>query len=76
MKWSIDTIQIGTRRREELGDLEGLAESIRQHELFHPIVVDRTGLLIAGERRLRACQLLGWTEIDVRIYDDLTNEER
>jgi ParB family transcriptional regulator, chromosome partitioning protein len=76
MKWSIDTIHIGTRRREELGDLEGLADSIRQHELIHPIVVDRTGLLIAGERRLRACQQLGWTEIDVRIYDELTDDER
>jgi hypothetical protein len=76
VKWPLDTIQIGTRRREELGHLHSLAESIKRHGLIHPIVVDRTGLLIAGERRLRACQLLGWTEIDVRIYDDLTDEER
>lgn len=72
----IDKIQIGPRRREELGDLEALAASIQQHGLIHPIVVDQDGTLVAGERRLKACQLLGWAEIDVRFYEDLTEEER
>jgi hypothetical protein len=73
---AIDEIQIGPRRREELGGLEALAASIQQHGLIHPIVIDQDGTLVAGERRLKACQLLGWGEIDVRVYEELTQEER
>jgi ParB/RepB/Spo0J family partition protein len=75
-RMAIDEIQIGPRRREELGGLEALAASIQQHGLIHPIVIDQDGTLVAGERRLKACQLLGWVEIDVRVNEDLTEEER
>ena len=37
--------------------------------LLHPVVVRPDGLLIAGERRLRAAQLLGWSEIPVSVVD-------
>ena len=50
--------------REEA--LKELAESIRQHGILQPLSVRRTGdsdELIAGERRLRAGQLAGLTEI-------------
>ena len=43
-----------------------LAESIRRHGILQPLSVRRVGLnyeLIAGERRLRAAQLAGLTEI-------------
>ena len=46
--------------------LEELAESIRQHGILQPLSVRRVGIsyeLIAGERRLRAAQLAGLTEI-------------
>src|ERR1700756_1265583 len=48
--------------------LEELKASIRQAGLLQPVVVrpvpDGTGYeLIAGERRLRACQSLGWERI-------------
>ena len=50
--------------REEA--LEELAESIRQHGILQPLSVRRVGTtyeLIAGERRLRAAQRAGLTEI-------------
>lgn len=46
--------------------LNDLAESIRQHGILQPLSVRRVGTtyeLIAGERRLRAGQLAGLTEI-------------
>ena len=46
--------------------LEELAESIRQHGILQPLSVRRVGTsyeLIAGERRLRAAQMAGLTEI-------------
>ncbi len=46
--------------------LQELAQSIRQHGILQPLSVRRVGTgyqLIAGERRLRAAQLAGLTEI-------------
>ena len=56
--------------REEA--LEELAESIRQHGILQPLSVRRVGItyeLIAGERRLRAGQLAGLTEIPCIIMN-------
>lgn len=72
----IEQIIISQRRREDLGDLAGLAESIKKYGLIHPIVIDESNVLVAGERRLRACQILGWKEIDVRPFGELTEVER
>ena len=59
--------------REEA--LQDLAESIRQHGILQPLSVRRIGAgyeLIAGERRLRAAQIAGLTEIPciVMTMDD------
>lgn len=46
--------------------LQDLAESIRRHGILQPLSVRRVGAfyeLIAGERRLRAAQIAGLTEI-------------
>lgn len=72
----IAAIRIGKRRRQDLGDIPGLARSIDTHGLLHPVIVAADDELISGERRLRACELLGWTSIDVRRWPDLTPEER
>jgi N6-adenosine-specific RNA methylase IME4 len=65
----IGGITVGQRFRRDLGDIAGLAKSIAEIGLLHPIVVTPDGRLIAGDRRLRAAKLLGWTEIPVRIVD-------
>jgi len=50
-----------------------LAQSIAQYGLIQPITVRRIREgcyeLIAGERRLRACTLLGWTSVSAIVAD-------
>jgi ParB-like chromosome segregation protein Spo0J len=63
----VDKIRIGKRHRLDLGDIAGLAESIEDVGLLHPITVDQHGHLLAGARRLAAYKWLGRTEIPVNI---------
>lgn len=52
--------------------LQELAESIGANGLLQPISVRKNGdgyIIIAGERRWRACNLLGWDEMDVIVID-------
>jgi N6-adenosine-specific RNA methylase IME4/ParB-like chromosome segregation protein Spo0J len=65
----IADIKIGQRHRRDFGDLAGLARNIEEDGLLHPVVVKPDGELIAGERRIKACQLLGWTKIPVTVVD-------
>jgi ParB family transcriptional regulator, chromosome partitioning protein len=63
------------RHRFDERTLAELAESIRQHGIIQPVVVRAVGSryeLIAGERRFRAAQKLGMTEIPaiVRPYSE------
>lgn len=69
-----------TQPRKEFDEeaLNQLAESIKQHGLIQPILV-RPILgggyqIVAGERRYRACQLAGITEVPVSIRE-LTEKE-
>ena len=55
---AIDDIKVGKRHRQDLGDIETLAQSIAATGLLHPITVDATGNLLAGARRLAACKQL------------------
>lgn len=53
-----------------------LADSIRQHGLIQPIVVRPIGAgyqIVAGERRWRACRMLGMSEVPVIVkeFDDV-----
>src|SRR5205807_1371317 len=57
--YDVDEITVPERRREDVGDISPLARSIAKYDLLHPIVVDATGRLVCGERRLRAAQQLG-----------------
>ena len=65
----ISDIVVGTRHRKDMGDLDGLAASMAELGLLHPIVVRPDGVLVAGERRLRAAKLLGWETIRVTVVD-------
>lgn len=71
MKLPISEITIGTRRREDYGDLQTLADSIAKYGLLHPIVVNDSNNLVAGGRRLEAAKLLGWNEIEVTRLGEL-----
>lgn len=62
----------GHNFREDMST-EDLEESLAAIGLLHPIHVipraDGQYLLNSGERRLRAAQKLGWTEIDARVLE-------
>jgi ParB family chromosome partitioning protein len=72
----ISQIIIEDRCREDLGDIEGLADSISRVGLLHPIIVDEANRLVAGQRRLEACRSLDWETVPVRRYAELTDDER
>ena len=69
MLTDIDKIVVGDRIRKDFGDIEELAEDIKENGLINPPVVNKEYQLLAGERRLRACKLLGWPQIEVRMMD-------
>jgi ParB family chromosome partitioning protein len=53
-------------------DLKKLTDSISTHGLLQPVVVRRIGdryQVIAGERRLRAAQQAGWSDVPVNIVE-------
>jgi ParB family chromosome partitioning protein len=63
----IDQIKVVDRVRKDMGNLEELAESIKELGLLQPILVTEELVLVAGERRLRACKMLGWDQIPARV---------
>jgi len=75
MKVRISEIVVGERRREDMGDIQGLADSITRYGLLQPIIVDATNKLVAGGRRLEAVKLLGWESIQVRPIGELSEKE-
>lgn len=71
MNIKLPEIKVGKRHRDDLGDIDGLAASIKDLGLLHPIVVNDSWELIAGERRYRAAERLGWKEIPATIAKTL-----
>jgi hypothetical protein len=70
-------ILISNRIRKDLGDIPGLANSIKENGLIEPIVLTYDTLdgtpqyivkLIAGERRLTALKSLGLTELEHAVH--------
>ena len=66
----INKIIVNDRIRKDFGNLEELAEDIKENTLLNALVVsannDGTYTLIAGERRLRAMRdILGYTQVTV-----------
>ena len=70
---SIDSIQIGTRHRTDLGDVEALATSIEQKGLLQPITVTPEGFLICGARRVAALRQLGVRKVNVWVRSGLSD---
>jgi len=70
MKLSISTIKVENNRRSvENTKLQELAESMEKVGLLHPVTVTSDYTLVAGAQRLVAAKLLGWDEIEVKIFD-------
>lgn len=65
----ISEIVVTGRHRWDLGDINRLAASIQDNGLITPIAVLEDGRLVAGQRRLTACEQLGWDSIPVHIME-------
>ena len=61
--FQINEIEIVSRYRKNLGDLEPLKASITEIGLLHPVVIDGQRRLLVGGRRLEACKQLGMLTI-------------
>ena len=75
----LDAIVFSPYQPRKEGDREigALCESIRQHGVLQPVVVRRIGggyELVAGERRVRAARLAGFTTIPAVVRDMSENE--
>ena len=69
----IEEIVVGDRCRKKLGDIPGLAKSISESGLLNLPVITPDRKLVAGLRRLKAFELLGFTEIPVTIAENLSD---
>lgn len=71
----VSKIEVGKRARKNFEDIDGLRTSIKRIGLIHPIVVrcspdvEDGYVLLAGERRLRACLSLGHVTIKCTLLD-------
>lgn len=56
-------------------DISDLVEKIKRSGQVHTLVVTSKGIVLAGHRRLRACEELGIEEVDVEVVDFDTPEQ-
>jgi len=80
MKIDIQKITVMKRIRKEAGNIADLTQDIERNGLINPVTVmvldDGKYQLLAGLRRLKAVQALGWTEIDVSAVSPKDAEEK
>ncbi|CAM2990000.1 ParB/RepB/Spo0J family partition protein [Skermania piniformis] len=70
---TVDSIVVGHRHREDLGDLDPLVASIRRDGLLQPITITPDGHLICGARRLAAIKRLGWKTVNVWVRSGISD---
>lgn len=72
------SILVETRAREDYGDIDYLAESMKKDGVIQPLAVkangDGTYRLLAGGRRIKAAEKAGIMELPVRIYPETLPE--
>jgi ParB family chromosome partitioning protein len=69
MQVPIKNIIVKKRIRQDMGDIPGLAESLKRYGQINPIMVTRKNVLVTGGRRLEAAKYLGWKTINVVVVD-------
>ena len=66
--WPLGRIVVQDRARRDVGDLSDLKESLTRLGQLQPISARPDGTLVFGERRFRAAEQLGWSEIAVYMF--------
>jgi ParB family chromosome partitioning protein len=69
MQIPIQNIIVKKRIRREMGDIPGLAESMKRYGQISPIMITKNNILIVGGRRLEAAKYLGWKTINAVVAD-------
>ena len=71
-----DEIIVQNRARQDVGNIDDLANAINSVGQLNPILINSDNVLIAGERRLLAIKQLQQTTIDVRVVDGVTPDDQ
>jgi len=71
---SVDSISVGARHRQDLGDLAPLIASIERLGLLQPITISPDGTLLCGRRRLEAIRQLKWQTVKVWVRSGISDE--
>lgn len=74
MKYQMKTvkltdIKVGQRFREDMGDIDGLVDSIKEKGLIQPLSINSDYVLLAGGRRHAASGLAGLVDVPVLIRE-------
>jgi len=72
----INEIKVNARIRNDFGDIQELADDIKENGLINPITITFDNELIAGERRLRAYKLLGFQKIETNAISIKDSEHQ
>ena len=74
---SIDTLKPHpfAEKIYQVKDTPSLKRSIIKNGLIEPILIDKHNRILSGRRRWIVCKELGWTEIQVKIIDNLTEQQ-
>ena len=76
-KLDVNSIKIGKRFRQDLGDLAAMGRSLQEVGQLQPIGVDDKNNLVFGQRRLVAVKELKWPTIDavrINLVDIISGE--
>jgi ParB/RepB/Spo0J family partition protein len=66
---SVRTKEDRVRQEFDPVKMEELKFSLMKRGQINPVVIDEEGFLVAGERRLKACQDLNWEVLTVSVKD-------
>ncbi|MDR1024331.1 MAG: ParB N-terminal domain-containing protein [Treponema sp.] len=69
MQVPIEDIIVKKRIRQDMGNIEALAESLKKFGQISPVVISKKNVLITGGRRLEAAKSLGWRTINAVVID-------
>lgn len=64
----VSAVIVGERHRKDFGDIAALARSIEENGLLQPIAITPSGVLIAGERRLRAWSATRYRDEEIPVH--------
>lgn len=65
----IEMIKIKNRYRDDKGDIELMAQSLKSRGQIQSVVVDEKYNLLAGERRILGAKAAGWTSIRAEMRE-------